>query len=241
MKKYDLSLDGIPISVYLYEDIALKRDAVRGFLTERGYAVIMYPSTLADIGVTCYDKNNFEPREPHIAVVALSCFFRDVRGLPDISLEVEYLGKVYDMPVTGKGARFTVNFGKCKFLCAKTAEFNDGTEISVDILDNGVACIVAVCYDSEMFSREKLSRLSSLLGMSSNTPAVAVSFNGDINLSTVGSIAYYDAISYAVVALERHGITVPHGRLCARMGESVHSFVRYHGQLEFYPNIKYLS
>ena len=241
MKKYDFSLDGIPISVYSCEDVTLKRDEVRNFLPDCGYAVIMYPSTLADIGTLCFDKNNFEPREPHIPIVALSCFFRDVRGLPDISLEVEYLGNVYDMPITGKGAGFSVNLGKCKFLCAKTAEFNDGTQISVDILDNGAACIVAVCYDSEMFSREKLSRLSSLLGMSSNTPAVAVSFNGDIHLSTVGSIAYYDAISYAVIALERHGITVPRGRLCAGMGENVHSFAHYHGQLEFYPDIKYLS
>ena len=239
MIKYDFSLDGIPVSV-VSAPLTVRR-AVAESLADDGYAVIVYPVDGADFGVACIDKNGAELREGHIPLMAISRFFKDVRHFPNITVEVLFGGVLYNVSVGAEVNKFSVNLGKCKFICAKTVEFGDGVQIEADIIDDGEACICTVCADSEVFSRDRLGELSRRLGMKSEVPALAVSVGEVIRVRSVGTLPFYRAMTVALSTLARHGARFLDGTYTAEVDGKAHSFYHSAGKLTFYPNIKYLS
>ena len=241
MKKYDLSLDGIPMSVYPMEHKPTELKTIANGLIGDGLAVALYPEDNADFGVTCIDKSNIELREPYLPLAALSCFFKSARSLPDISFEVLYRGRIYELPVQDKPRDFSVNVGKCKFMCSKTAKYPDGVEIAADVIDGGIACVTTVCRDSDLFGVERLSALSSILGMKTDTPAIAISFDGVVRLKYSGTLPFYDAVSLAVFSLVRRGRDIPPGKLTATVNGRDHTFRHLAGRLTFTLDVKYLS
>ena len=240
MKKYDFSLDGIPISVITEGLDTTVRRAVADTLCDGGYAVIVYPDETADFGVTCIDKNNLELREPHLALAALSCFFKKVRRFPDITLDLTYCGERHELIIDGERKSFTVNVGKCKFICAKTAKFPDGIELCADVVDCGYGCVSTLCYNCECFDAGRLRRLPTLLGMRHDTPAVAISYAEKLCVRTTGAIPFYDAVAVAVSMLVRSCVPVAYGPLVACVDDCEHEICYSSGRLSFYPNIKYL-
>ena len=239
MIKYDFSLDGIPISV-VPAPLTVRR-AVADSLSDGGYAVIVYPVDGADFGVTCIDKNGAELREEHIPLVAISRFFKDVRHFPNITLEVLFRGVLYNVSVGADVNKFSVNVGKCKFICAKTVVFSDGVEIEADVIDDGDACICTVCADTETFSDERLCDLGRHLVMKAAAPALAVSVAEVIRVKCVGSLPFYRATAIALATLTRRGARFLDGTYTAEVDGKAHSFYHSAGKLTFYPNIKYLS
>ena len=241
MKKYDLSLDGIPMSVYPMERKPTELKPIAQELVGDGLAVALYPEGNADFGVTCIDKNNIELREPYLPIAALSCFFKSARSFPDISFEVLYRGALYELNVCDKPYEFSVNVGKCKFMCSKTAVYPDKVEVRADAVALDKACITTVCYDSELFDSDRLSALTAILGMSIDTPAVAISFDGGLRLKYNGRLPFYDAVSLAVFSLERRRELIPSGKLLATVNGREHAFRYSAGRLSFTLNAKYLS
>ena len=238
MKKYDLLLDGIPISV-ISEGVTERR-VVADTVCDGGYAVIVSPCECADFSVTCIDKNNLELREPYLFFMALSCFFKTVRGFPDITLDVLYRGDFYEMPIDDGEKKFTVNVGKCKILCTKTVEFDDGIAVSVDVINCGYPCACVLCRDSELFSWRRLSEITSLLGMGRDTSVIAASFDENLRIRCCGAIPYYSAVAVALSSLVNIGTVFSKSDLVASVNGREHSFSYSHGNLTFYPNIKYL-
>lgn len=240
MKKYDFSFDKIPVSVITDVLDMTVRQAVADTLCDGGYAVLVYPDADVDFGALCIDKNNLELREPHLALAALSCFFKEIRHLPDIKFEVTYRGKVYELDINDDRKKFTVNVGKCKIICAKTVKFDDLSEIDVYVGDNGYEYACTVCHDCEHFLTDRLSLIPSLIGMRRDTPAVAVSFGDTVNIKSVGAIPFYDALAIGLSTLSRSGTDIPRGAFCARINSFEHSACYSSGKLTFYPDIKYL-
>ena len=241
MQKYDLSLDTIPITVYSMEHEVRQSDEICAALCEAGLAVCVYPVTCADFGITCISKNNLDLREPHIPLAALSCFFKRVRGLPNISFNVVFQGKSYELAVNDKQYDFTVNVGKCKFLCAKILNFSDGVELSADVIKNGIPCMCTLCHDVDTFDAEGLSTLPTHLGMKRDAPAIAASYCDFLKIKCHGALPFYDAALVAISTLERHGITLPSGKGALTVNGREHAFSHYAGRLTFYPHVKYLS
>ena len=239
MKKYDFSLDEIPISVITLSDPKTVRQAVANSLYD-GYAVFVYPECGADFGVLCIDKNNIEPREPYLPLTALSCFFSAVRRLPQITFDVLYRGVVYEVPVFNGERKFSVNSGKCKILCAKTVKFDDGIEITAYVVSGEDTCICTLCHDSDLFCFEHLFELVTLMGMGRNTPVIAVSCGESLRLKFIGAVPYYQAVAYANVLLTHLGARLNTGTNTAFVNGREHTFLLSSDKLTFYPNIKYL-
>ena len=239
MKKYDFSLDGIPISVITLSDPMTVRQAVADSLCD-GYAVFIYPECDADFGVLCIDKNNIEPREPYLALTALSCFFSAVRHLPQIAFNVLYRGVIHELAVHDGERNFSVNGGKCKILCTKTVKYADGVEVTSYIIGVENTCICTVCNDSDLFCTERLLELARLAGVDRNTPSVAISGGECIRVKSVGAIPYYLALAYADSLLLHTGRRSPLGINTALVNGREHTFLLSSDKLTFYPNIKYL-
>ena len=238
MKKYDLLLDGIPISV-ISEGVTERR-VVADTVCDGGYAVIVSPCECADFSVTCIDKNNLELREPYLVFMALSCFFKTVRGFPDITLDVLYRGDFYEMPIDDGEKKFTVNVGKCKILCTKTVEFDDGIAVSVDVINCGYPCACVLCRDSELFSKSRLSKIPSLVGMGRDASAIAASYDEILRIRCCGPIPYYSAVSAAISSLLASGVAFIDSTFVASVDGREHRLSYSRGVLTFYPNIKYL-
>ena len=92
MEKYDILLDGLPVTVITAH--SAPRTSREG---ASGYTVYVYPVSDADVGATCIDKNDVELREPHLPLAALYHFFKEVRHLPDVTLDVMIGDKVYEL------------------------------------------------------------------------------------------------------------------------------------------------
>lgn len=238
MKKYDLLLDEIPISVI--PEVVTERRAVADTLCDGGYAVILSPSDCADFGVLCIDKNNLELREPYLPFAALSCFFKTVRCFPDITLDVLYRGVFYEIPINDMDKKFTVNIGKCKILCTKTVKSEDEIEFSVDVTNDAYPCATVLCRDSELFSKSRLSKIPSLVGMGRDASAIAVSYDEILRIRCCGPIPYYSAVSAAISSLLAGGVAFIDSTFVASVDGREHRLSYSRGVLTFYPNIKYL-
>ena len=160
MEKYNFSVDGIPVTVYPVKEAKSLSDLVASGLSKGENEVLLLPSSEADFRIELYDRSYSEPREPYIAMTALSCFFTRVRGYPNMSVNILFGGEEYTLTLDkGKGYNFLVNSGKCKTLCAKFVEFQDGISLKANILDIGGVCAALTCEDAELFDEGRIEIL----------------------------------------------------------------------------------
>ena len=240
MRCYSFLVDGIRVLVYSPLGERLDVSAVLAGMADGEMTVVIRPDLVADFFVECFDREGNSPRNGDLVLAVLSYFFGVVRGLPSVCLDVVYLGKVYELYIGDDGDKFSVNVGKCKLLCTKTAIFADGVEIFVDAVRLGYECACTTCADSDLFATERLSALREAVVMPVGTPAIAVSFDGTIKVRTCGSIPYCDAVAFGVIALQRRGVRVADGRQIATVDGRRYTFSRSGDMLTFYPDIKYL-
>ena len=241
MRKYDFLIDKKIVSVYPMQLKDEDINSVRESLSDSAYAVCIYPVSDADYAVLCFDKNNREPREPHLPFAALSCFFRDVRGLPGVMFEVLYRGRRYELSASGNDYEFEVNVGKCKILCTKTVVYDDGITVVADAIDMQDTSLFVLCHDADLFESARLSSLPMHCGMELDSSVCALSLDTELRIKAHGSIQFYDAIAKACVILGERGTKLPLGMMSARVNGSVHRFLRSAETLTFYPEIKSLS
>ena len=240
MRCYSFLVDGIRVLVYSPLGERLDVSSVLAGMADGEMTVVIRPDLVADFFVECFDKRGDSPRDGDLALAVLSHFFRVVRGLPSVSLEMMYRGNLHELYIGDGDDKFSVNVGKCKLLCTKTAIFADGVEILVDAVRLGYECACTSCADSDLFATERLSALREAVVMPVGTPAIAVSFDGTMKVRTCGSIPYYDAIAVGAFSLLERGTDIPGGRLTAHVNGRRYTFSLSDGVLTFYPDIKYL-
>lgn len=234
MKRFDFTLDGIPVSVYPMRD-----ESGTPSYRESEVAVAFCPCEMCDFAARCFDC--VYARDPHVSLAAIAYFFKKVRRLPDATIEVLYLGKTYEVDIERYAIEFTVNSGKCKILYTKTAHFTDGIELKACAVKGREECAVTVVSDVDSFDGSRLLLLSGLLDLPATSPSIAVSFDGTLRVRASRPMAYYDAIAYAVCSLSAVGVRLPEGRLYAELSGRRHAFSVSRGAISFYPDIKYLS
>lgn len=223
MRKYRFSVDEETVSVYPCEDTDTLREYALGDIGEGEIAVLVFPVQDADFGALSFDKNNYRPREPQLTLAALSCFFKEVRGYPRMSIDVKLDGKFYELALDEEERKCSVKVGKCKILCTKTVNFADGIDIAVRIVQGEKTLGVVACKDSDTFDDGRLRLLLSRLSSDGIEAVLAVSMSGDVSAKSVGTISFSDAIKASALVLTAEGI----------MGECDSYFFRLNGQRRF--------
>lgn len=242
MKKYTFSVDGASVSVFTAEGGEIVREKILCGLREGELAALISLDRECDFQVECFDKNNNTPREPHLPLAALSCFFERVRSYPKMTLDISCGGKKYEIKTNeNDGYKFSVNSGKCKTLCSKTVKFSDGIEIRADIVSSDKLYAVTVCEDSELFDTGRLLLLFESLKASGVSSAVVLSFGDELRIKSVGEMPFYEAIRIAADVLGSMGITLPEGEHDALVSGRRHRFSVAQRQLIFSPEIQYIS
>lgn len=242
MTKYLFSVDGISVVIYpVCEPWGIKTAPI--FDGEEGaIKVALLSDSEADFRIECFDKNNFRPREPHLVLAALSCFFSRVRGYPDMSLEIAYRDKVTKLALDKyNGYKFSVNGGKCKNICAKTVDFLDGVTVRCDILQTPDICALLLCDDVDHYSIERLRLLYDRLGSSGVKSLAALSDGDKLRIRTVGDIYPYEAVRIALGELPLRTPDAQLGVSEALVDGAPCKFSLSNRGITFYPEIKYIS
>ena len=241
MKKYCFSVDGVPVA--LFADIVGEADCAQ-ILSAHSEGEIAASITFDreyDFRIECFDKNNTTPREPHLIKVALSHFFERVRTYPDMTLDAICQGKKYEIEICShKEHKFSINSRKCKKICTKTVQFNDKTELEVDIVEGDILCYVAVVNDAELFDTGRLTLLFHKLLSSGISSAMVISYKDNPVIKTVGDVIFYEAIGIATDILASDGVKLPEGECEAVVNGNSHRFFRDGRRLTFYPKVNYI-
>ena len=240
MRKYQLSVDGDLISVYSCEDAKILREWVLGDMGEGEIAVLLYPVDNADFGALSFDKNNAEPRESQLVLVALSWFFRNVHGYPKMSIDVRINGVMRELNLDNDGLKRSVNIGKCKILCTKTVKFADGIELDVKVARGINTFAAVVCHDAEMFDEGRLRLVLSQLSVDGVDAAVAVSMTDKLMVKCVGGSSFSDALSVSMTVLIAEGIKCKDGAFLCELNRRKVFLICNGGNITFRPEIKYL-
>ena len=240
MRKYQLSVDGDLISVYSCEDAKILREWVLGDMGEGEIAVLLYPVDDADFGALSFDKNNVEPREPQLVLVALSWFFRNVRGYPKMSIDVRINGTMHELNLDNDGLKYSDNIGKCKIICTKTVKFADEIELSASIVRCANTFATVVCHDAETFDEVRLRLVLSQLSDDGVDAAIAVSMTDKIAVRCVGKFSFPDALSVSVAALIAEGIKCKDGAFLCELNQRKVFLIYKGGNITYHPEIKYL-
>ena len=237
MKKYQILMDAYSVSVYSIMGASYDREDI---LAELGYgelAVILSPDGDADYLATSFDKNNIEPREPTLIFAALSYFFGKVRGYPNMTLDVKYREKMYEIPLCVDQIKVSVNVGKSKIKYAKTVKYADGIEIMARAVDCGNTVITVLCHDSDLFDEGRLRLLlPSFVGEGARS-SIAVSYTDKMRIKTFGEPLVYEAITAGLVTLSIEGIRLPDGECASLVDGKEFVFFKEKGNLTFYPEI----
>jgi hypothetical protein len=184
------------------------------------------------------DKFNNEPKEPYLPLAALSYFFGTLRGYPRMELEIKYNGKVHELHIGQNEYSFSVNVGKCKNICAKNLNFEDGIDILGYTTGTGKCAFIIPCADSELFCED---RLVALLDRYEYAAAVSVSAGGSIILRSAPASLSYTLVSDSISVLLSTGISIPDGQLALTLNGIPLRVCRCDDTLHFYSMIKYIS
>ena len=242
MEKYRFSVDGISVSILPVMDPDYPRENILLGLEKGELGVVLLPDRDADFRMECFDKNNSEPREPHVPLAALSCFFKRVRGYPNMKINIAYRGKEYEIRLDDlERHKFLINSGKCKILYTKNIEFCDSIDISVDIISAGSTYAVACCEDAECFSDARLCLLFDRLGTDGVRGLILLSLADALTVKTKGDIPFYEALGISDGVLSLKVGHIPIGEHTASVNGVRHCFSRAVGRLTLYPEIKYIS
>ena len=240
MRKYQLSVDGDLISVYSCEDAEILREWVLGDIGEGEIAVLLYPVDDADFGALFFDENNVEPREPQLVLVALSWFFRNVRGYPRMNIDVRINGVMHELNLDYSRLKYSDNIGKCKILCTKTVKFADGIELDIEIMRRANTFATVVCHDAETFDDERLRLVLSQLSNDGVDAAIAVSMTDRLTARCVGKFSFFDALSVSISALIAEGIKCKDGAFPCELNRRKVLLICNGGNITYHPEIKYL-
>ena len=240
MRKYQLSVDGDLISVYSCEDAKILREWVPLDMGEGEIAVLLYPVDDADFGALSFDKNNAEPREPQLVVVALSWFFRNVRGYPKMNIDVRINGVMHELNLDYSRLKYSDNIGKCKILCTKTVKFADEIELNIKIVRSENTFATVVCHDAETFNEGRLRLLLSKLFDDGVDAAIAVSMTDRLTARCVGKFSFSDALSVSIAALIAEGIKCKDGAFPCELNRRKVFLICNGGNVTHHPEIKYL-
>ena len=157
-----------------------------------------------------------------------------------MTLDIRYNGKYREIAVENASCDISLNLEKCKFKCTKNVKFSDGVEIECSIYDFRKTVASVLCHDSELFGSERLERISSLM-CADTCAAMAVSFNTELTIKTVGRIEPHDAAAVGVLSLLRAGVVIPEGRLVSLIDGEEHIFLFRTGANRDSSDVKYLS
>lgn len=242
MTKYLFSVDGIPVNIYPVCELSMVKTPLL-FEGEKGAVnVALLSDSDADFRIEYFDENNHRPREPHLALAALSCFFSRVRGYPDMRLDIAYGDKIFKLTLDKyNGYNFLVNIGKCKNICAKTVDFLDGVSVNCDILQTPDVCAVLMCDDAKCFSTERIRLLFDRIRPSGAKSLIALSSGDKYAIVTVGDIYPHEAVR---VALSQHLPYLPDAQsgVSEMLVDGTPSrFSLSPRGITFYPEIKYIS
>ena len=238
MKKYSFSVDGIPVEI---NSAITKVGDVTDYDTD-GVKVMLTVDSQSDFRLEYLDKNNIKPREPHISLAALSCFFKRVRGYPDMALDIAVDDRIFKLSLNEyPNYSFRVKDVKCKVLCAKTVEFCDGVCVAVDVIDDCGGCAALICSDTECFDKSRATLIHERLRGNGISSLVVISYTDRIGIITLGDITPYEAIVIGLSLLSSRGISVPTGRYTSKVNGVDIALQRTSSGTVFYPEIKCIS
>lgn len=238
MIKYDLLVDGSRLSVVRASDERSARAYALGAFHKGESGVLLFPDDDVDFGALSIDKFNNEPKEPYLPLAALYYFFGTLRGYPRMELEIKYNGKVHELLIGKNEYSFSVNVGKCKNICAKNLNFEDGIDILGYTTGTGKCAFIIPCADSELFCED---RLGALLDRYEYAAAVSVSAGGSIIMRSAPASLSYTLVSDSISVLLSTGISIPDGQLAITLNGIPLRACRCDALLHFYPMIKYIS
>ena len=241
MTKYRFSIDGIPVTIYPQTALFYDRAKILGELSNDEFALALLFDDRADFRVDIFDKNNNEPREPHLFLAALFCFFKNVRSYPDMTFDIAYGDGIVTIDISDSEYKFTVKVGKWKRLSVNTAHFPDGIDIEYNTVCGDITCAVAICFDSNLFDKDVLRRILDLGREYGIRAALSVSFEDVLHVHQVGEALPYEAICAAVTVISSKGVILPNGRHNAFICNSEYEISIMSKRIDFYPSVKYLS
>lgn len=240
MRKYRFCVDGETVSVYPCSDANATREYATRDIGEGEILVLIYPGGDTDFCASSFSNNNSKSREPQLALAALSCFFRGVRGYPKMTVDVMLDGVTYELSLDRLKTEFLINVGKCKILCTKTIKFEDGIEISVGIVQGEGRAAVTVCADSDMVDEGRMRLLLSRLSEYGVDAVLAVSVGDEVRAKCIGEISPIDAIRIIDVVLMAEGMISNGGSYTILLNERRRLLTCREGKILYYPEIKYL-
>ena len=242
MDKYKFTVDGISVTVCPTHDATDKADLIADELCESELSMLLYPDRDADFRVDCFYKNTDTPREPHLILAALSCFFGRVRSYPAMTLEIATPDNKYDL-VIGKDYpyNFSVNRGKCKILYSKALKFSDEIEIVSNLIEGEEVYAAVICEDADTFDNGRLELLFNMQKEKGIKAALVLSRGEILNIKYVGKISLYEAARVGAFALYRKGCVLDQTDGTSIINGKEIRLSHSRGVLTFYPEIKYLS
>lgn len=239
MEKYKFSVDGIYVNLYPLSKLQEGREQMLSELSDGEIAVLLLPDTRYDFRIECFDKSNTEPREPHVPLAALFCFFTRVRSYPDMTLSIGYHDREYEFDlIRHKEYAFSVNLSKCKVISTNTLIFNDGAEISVDVVEcHGVYAFHFVS-DAEMVGEDRLRLLFERVRDKGIKAVIVFSTSDRLCIRTVGDISFIETITALPGYMATLGHSIPTDKYEAVINGAPHEISIHGSAITFYPEIK---
>ena len=242
MKKYSFSVDGIPVEIYSLSESECATGNDHADSEKKSIKVMLTTDLQNDFRVEYFSNNNTKPREPHIPIAALSCFFKRVRGYPDMALDIAIDDRVIKLPLKKtQNYNFTVKDIKCKVLCSKSVDFCDGACVAADVIDCCGGCAVSVCNDTECFDISRAALMLERLREDGISSLAVVSYTDRIGVIAVGDINPYEATQIGISVLSSRGVVLAPGRYVASVNGVNIALQRTPSGIVFYPEIKCIS
>ena len=238
MKKYAVCIDKILFCIYPCEARPRDMDITLRSVPMGAYAIFLMPSDCADFSAECYNSRGRVMKEPYLPLSALSFFFGTVRGLPELELDIEYLGVVHCVDTL---AHQTCIFEKLptesKLRLSKTLVLEDKIEISYYEIECGHRYRVFVCDRSDYVS---VPFLRSLLVRSMPCADIAVCasvLSDDIYLASTSADYPLGTAFAAISAMILSGHIAPDREYTVHTDRSSHKAMASRGRLVFVPDV----
>ena len=241
MKKYTFLIDGVSVAIYpVLTSEEIGREALIRYGDEE-ISVALLSDEHSDFRIVCYDKKYNTPREPQIPLAALSCFLMRVRGYPEMRLDIACDDKTYKLSLDKQnGYNFSVKDEKCKILCTKNVEFDDGISIDAYVIDRLGGCALVLCEDADLFDKGRAEIFFDRLKQDGISSLVIASNSDRLRIRALGYITSYEAMRIALCALSLIGVLLPLGRYTADVNRQTLEFSKLASGIVFYPEIQYV-
>ena len=242
MKKYTFLIDGVSVAIYpVLTSEEIGREALMHYGDEQ-ISVALLSDEHSDFRIVCYDKKYNTPRESQIPLAALSCFLMRVRGYPEMRLDIACDDKTYKLSLDKQnGYNFSVKDEKCKIICTKNVEFDDGISIDAYVIDRLGGCAFVLCEDVDLFDKGRAEILFDRLKQDGISSLVIASNSDRLRIRALGYITSYEAVRIALCVLSSRGVVLAPGRYVASVNGVNIALQRTPSGIVFYPEIKCIS